>query len=375
MTLDLESLTELPTPSLLLDADVLERNLLRMNRFLEQRGAWARPHTKTHKCVEIARLQMAQSRTVGLCCARIAEAEALAAGGLENVLVTSPLTTAEKIERFAALASRSSGMWTVVDSPLGVDRLAEAARSRGVRCGVIIDLDPGFHRTGVPMGEAAIELGRRVLERPELELHGVQMYAGTLMHLEAPEERRSGSADLWQQVSETVEGLRALGADCPVVTGGGTGTFDIDAEQELTTDLQVGSYVFMDAQYRVVHNETSDGSSAPFDFFEPSLFVLASAVSQSVPHLLTVDAGFKALSMDHAPEVVDHPKLRYHFAGDEHGIVALDRDDLAVAPKLGERMVLLVSHCDPTVNLYEEYVVLRDGRPTEHWPVRARGRA
>ncbi|REJ83831.1 MAG: DSD1 family PLP-dependent enzyme [Acidobacteria bacterium] len=364
----------LPTPSLVLDADALERNIARMDAFLEQRGAWARPHTKTHKSPEIARLQLARSRTVGVCCARIAEAEALADAGIEPVLVTSPLSTPEKILRHVDLVARAHRVQTVVDSALGIDRLAEAAAAAEVRCEVVLDLDPGFHRTGVPMDERAVGLAGRILERPALSLRGVQMYAGTLMHLESARDRAERSRELWTRAQGIAEQIRGLGAECPVLTGGGTGTFDLDAEIAIATDLQVGSYVFMDAQYRVIESPSSPGASAPFDFFEPALFVVAAAVSQPVPELVTVDAGFKALSLDHPPEVVvpgASGPLRFHFAGDEHGMIDLKAAPGAIA--LGDRVALLVGHCDPTVNLHRSYVVVRGGEIVDEWEIVARG--
>lgn len=369
--IDLSALRDLPTPSLVLDADALERNLGRMDEFLEGHGAYARPHTKTHKSPEIARLQLERSRTVGVCCARVAEAEALVAHDVVPVLVTSPIVTNEKIQRFVDLATRSQEVWTVVDSELGVDRLADECERRDTRCGVIVDLDPGFHRTGAPMGEVAVGLAQRILENDRLHLHGVQMYAGTLMHLEDPEERQSGAESLWREVDATVAAIRALGTGCEVITGGGTGTFDLDAPHSTPTDLQVGSYVFMDAQYRVIRNQASLGKAAPFDYFEPSLFVVAAAISQSVPHLVTVDAGFKALASDHVPEVVGHEGMRFHYGGDEHGMIQMNHSASSIA--IDDRVALLVSHCDPTVNLHEQYVVLKGGVPVDTWKIAARG--
>ncbi len=365
-----ERLAEVPTPALVVDADALERNLAKMDDFLARADQRARPHTKTHKSVEIARLQMQQKSTVGLCCARLSEAETLAGHGVAPLLVTSPSVSRDKISRLIDLASRCD-VWTVVDSETGWRALEAAARAKDQRCGVIVDLDPGFHRTGVVMGDAALQLARSVAASDSLVFHGVQMYAGTLMHLQAADERRSSSNELWEQVGDIVRLLRAEGVECPVVTGGGTGTFDIDSTSDLVTDLQVGSYVFMDGQYRGIENEASCGDDAPFDFFEPSLYVLATAISQAVPEMITVDAGTKALSTDQPPVVVGARDCRYHFAGDEHGMIDLRQRPGAIT--LGDRVALLVGHCDPTVNLHDHYVVLRDGRPETTWKVIGRG--
>lgn len=371
-----EGFTDLPTPALVLDVDALDRNLERMNSFLAERGQHARPHTKTHKSPEIATRQVGQSRTVGVCCARVAELEAMVNHGLADVLLTSPMTTREKAERFVACCSAQrsgppgTGVCTVVDSTLGVSILADELKRQNRRAGVFIDLDPGFHRTGIAFGRPAVELALEIERRPELELQGVQMYAGTLMHLEAAAERLEQATALWQKTEETVQALSRRNLPCPVITGGGTGTFDLDGTIGVATDVQVGSYVFMDAQYRTIEN--SPGASAgPFDFFEPALFVVATAVSQPAPALITVDAGFKALACDHTPEVIEHPDVEYHFAGDEHGILSLGSSPEAVA--LGDRVALLVSHCDPTVNLHREYHLVRDGALDGRWTVAARG--
>ena len=367
---------DLPTPALVLDREALARNLERMNSFLAAQGQHARPHTKTHKSPEIAALQVAMSQTVGVCCARVAELEALVESGIRDVLVTSPMTTREKVRRFVACLPEApseapgSGVCTVVDSGLGVELLAAELQRSGKQAAVIIDLDPGFHRTGIDFGEPALGLARLIADHPQLHLHGLQMYAGTLMHLESAAERFEKATALWQRAKETAELLEANGHACPVLTGGGTGTFDLDASIGIATDLQVGSYVFMDAQYRAIENSPA-GTAGPFDFFEPALFVIAAAVSQPAPGLITVDAGFKALSCDHAPEVPAHPAVNYHFAGDEHGILQLGAASRDIA--LGDRVALLVSHCDPTVNLHQSYHLVRNGRLDGTWPIAARG--
>ena len=366
----------LPTPSLVLELGAFERNLERMNSYLAARNQQARPHTKTHTSPEIATRQLERSRTVGVCCARVAELEALTGHGIRDVLLTSPISTAEKVERFVACCSPQAaagngfGICTVVDSALGVELLAAELERRGRQAHVLIDLDPGFHRTGISFGPPAVDLAHVIGRHRHLKFAGVQMYAGTLMHLRSASQRREQAARLWQRTRETVEALEAAGLPCPIITGGGTGTFDLDISIGVATDVQVGSYVFMDAQYREI--EDSPGATeGPFDFFEPALFVIAAAVSQPAPGLITVDAGFKALSCDHAPEVIAPTRVGFHFAGDEHGILELG--EAAEQITLGSRVALLVSHCDPTVNLHRDYHLVRDGRLVGTWPVAARG--
>jgi D-serine deaminase-like pyridoxal phosphate-dependent protein len=362
-------LAEVATPALLVDADALERNLARMAKHAKQKGVALRPHTKTHKCPLLARRQL-EHGAIGVCAAKLAEAEVMVDAGIEAVLVTSPVVTRDKIARAVELARRSGGFQIVVDNLAAAKSLSEAAEAAGVVVGVLIDLDPGIRRTGVAPGAPALALLREVKKLRGLRFDGLQSYAGHVMHVEGWEARKARSLQALASSLETKAAMEREGHEVRVFTGGGTGTFDIDCDVDAFTDLQVGSYLFMDCGYRRI----GDRDSAVFDAFEASLFVASTAISQPAAGFITVDAGFKAMAADSGvPELRDVTGVVYHWGGDEHGILQLEAPSRPIG--LGDQVVLIAPHCDPTVNLYDVLHPYRDGRIEELWPIAARGKS
>ncbi|MBX3707507.1 MAG: DSD1 family PLP-dependent enzyme [Pseudomonadales bacterium] len=363
-------LDALPTPALVLDEGAFERNLERMQVFLAAHGKGMRPHAKTHKCPVIAHRQLAAG-AVGICVAKVSEAAAMIGAGVDRVLVTSPVVDAARAGLLAELSRRSTALDVVVDSARGLELLAAAVRPDD-RLGVLVDVDVAMGRTGAREADTIVGLAAGASAAPGLVYRGIQHYAGQVMHLDGRDVRRERSLALWARVAEIVERLRAQGLEPPVVTGAGTGTYDIDCEVACLTDLQVGSFVFMDQQYRVI-----GGAAGPeFADFEVALSVLTTAISQPRSGLVTVDGGYKAFAADAgAPVILGAPlgandRCEYRFAGDEHGVLLPRGDTL---PALGERVRFVVPHCDPTVNLYDWYWVCRDGMAREIWPITARG--
>jgi D-serine deaminase-like pyridoxal phosphate-dependent protein len=354
------------TPVLVVDLDALERNIHTMADFASQRGLALRPHAKTHKSADIARLQIAAGAG-GVCCAKLGEAEAMADGGVDSILVTSPVVSAPAIERLIALNQRIGDLRVVVDNSENVDALAAAVA--GKRLQVLIDIDPGIRRTGVGSPEAAAALAQKILAAPSLRYIGVQYYCGREQHIGPYAERRAAIEDRTTYLKTVLAALAAVNAAPCVITGGGTGTHRIDADLDVLTELQVGSYVFMDRQY----NEC-DPTGAGQPPYETSLFIDARVVSANTRGMGTIDAGFKAMSTDGGPPTIVSgapADAKYHFMGDEHGaVVSLD-----TAFVIGSRVVLAAPHCDPTVNLYDFYHVVRDDTLVDIWPVQARGRS
>jgi D-serine deaminase-like pyridoxal phosphate-dependent protein len=363
-------LAELATPALLIDEAALERNLKKMAAHGKAKGIGIRPHVKTHKCPILARRQIALG-ALGVCAAKVSEAEVMVEGGLANVLITSPVSTPEKFERVVALAKRAPGVQIVVDAPAAVAAFESAAAAAGITLGVMIDLDTGTRRTGIAPGEPALALAREIAKCRHLRLDGIQAYAGHVMHVAGREERKKKSLESLAACLDTRRLFEKSGIPVRAFTGGGTGTFDIDCDVAGMTDLQLGSYLFMDVQYRAI----GDVDSEVFDTFEPSLTVLATAISQPVPQLITIDAGFKAFAHEPEarPQFKDLEGLEYFYGGDEHGICAFKTE--ARPLHVGEKAQLIVSHCDPTVNLYDVFHVVRDGAVRELWPIAARGKS
>lgn len=360
---------DVPTPALLIDVAAMERNLAKMTAHAAERGIALRPHTKTHKCPLLAKRQL-EMGAVGVCCAKVGEAEVMIEAGIEEVLITSPVVTDDKIGRVAALSKKSPEVSLVVDNLAAAERLNEAAAAAGVVQAVLVDLDVGTRRTGIAVGEPALELARAIDGLPHLDLRGLQAYAGHLMHVHGHAERQTRSLAALATAVETRRLIEDDGIELAVLTGGGTGTWDIDSAVDGMTDLQVGSYLFMDEQYRRIGGRGGE----VFDDFETSLFVVVTAISQPVPELITTDGGYKAFASDAGrPQLADLPGVVYGWGGDEHGMLRIA--EAPRPPALGDRLRCVTPHCDPTVNLYDFYYPVRDGRVEELWPISARGKS
>ena len=358
---------ELPTPALVVDLDQLEGNITRLATHAKAAGIALRPHAKTHKCAAIARLQVAAG-ALGVCVATLREAEAMAEGGVGGILITSEMVGSVKIRRLLELARRQPDTMSVVDDPGHAAELSAAARAAGLILNVLIDVDPGSRRTGVAAGEGAAQLARKIAGLPGLRLRGIHCYSGSSAHVTGFEQRRAHSERAMSPAIATFRELRREGLPMEILSGGSTGTYNIDPAFGAMTELQAGSYVFMDVDYRRI-----GGARGPvYDDFPPSLAVIATVISRPGRNRATVDAGLKAFATDRkfGPEPKDLPGATFSWGGDEHGI--LDLTQASREPRLGERLEFIVPHCDPTVNLHDHIHALRGDRVEAVWPV-ARG--
>ena len=359
----------LQTPALLIDMDAFERNVARMVAHAKKAGIGLRPHAKTNKCSEIARRQIASGAN-GICCAKLGEAEALAAAGIDSILLTSPVVTEGGIARVMALNARMRELIIVCDNASVAARLDAAAQAGGKPLSVLVDVDPGMSRTGIRFADAPA-LVEQVVASRSLSFAGLQCYAGQAQHMESPNERRSATLEVMSQLGALRDTLAKAGRKPKIVSGGGTGTFDIDPEAHVLTELQVGSYIFMDKQYNEVWEKP--GERVPF---ETSLYVQTTVVSANRPGLATTDAGFKSFATDAGPPMLASgaPEgAAYFFFGDEQGGIAYPRDGAALKP--GDVVTCVVPHCDPTVNLYDVYHCVRGDTLEAIWPIEARGRS
>jgi 3-hydroxy-D-aspartate aldolase len=357
---------EVDTPALLIDLDAFEYNLDTMAAKLAPTGAKLRAHAKTHKSTVIAHLQIARG-AVGQCVQKVAEAEALAWGGVPDILVSNEIVGASKLARLAAL-SRIAKVAVCVDTAAQVAMIETAAADAGVRLPVLVEIDVGAGRCGIAAGPEAVALAQKIAASRHLVFGGLQAYHGSAQHKRTIEERRKlidGAVDASRR---TVEQLRQQGLDCPIVGGAGTGTFELESVSGVYTEMQAGSYVFMDADYA----RNMDPAGTPISTFKHSLFVLATVMSVPSKSVAVVDAGHKAVSTDSGmPTVWQRPEVRYVSASDEHGKMEVGSE--TAAPKLGEKLRLVPGHCDPTVDRYDWYVGVRKGRVECVWPVSARG--
>jgi D-serine deaminase-like pyridoxal phosphate-dependent protein len=353
------------TPALVVDRSALEANLSAMQTLCDKAGVRLRPHGKMHKCSALGRRQVERG-AVGLCAQTVGEAEAFVAGGIRDVLVSSP-PQQWAASRLAALASRAR-VRAVADHPEQVRWLAAATEDAGAALDVLIDIDPGNHRCGVPPAQA-VDLAGRVARIPRLRFGGIQMYAGALQHIANRDQRARAYADVIAAARAVVDELRAAGHAVDVVSGGGTGSHAFDLQSGVFTELQAGSYAFMDAEYA-----SCDPSGSDVWPFTQALRIASRVVSANHRMHVTIDAGLKAISTDGplARVIGGAPAgSTWRPMGDEHGFVVLPEGSSDV-PALGDVVWLQPGHVDPTVNLYDVLWVVAEDGTAEPWPIDAR---
>ncbi|MGM0506025.1 MAG: DSD1 family PLP-dependent enzyme [Bacteroidota bacterium] len=359
-----KSRKDLPTPSLILDLEGFEHNLNKMARHARENGVDLRPHAKMHKSPQVARKLM-EAGAIGACAATINEAEMLADAGIDGILITGELVGSNKLRRLVELVRRAPDTMAVVDHVSHADELSRAADSAGVTFQLMMDVDPVGRRTGVQPGEPALQLARYVQTRPGLNLRGVHSYSGASSHVRGFEERKAHSQEVMEAPIQTYNTLRDEGMELEIFSGGSTGTYNIDTEIDGFTELQVGSYLFMDIDYKII-----GGQSGPvYDDFHQALRVLGTVVSKNHDDRATIDAGIKSFAADRSfgPELVGVDGVNYGFGGDEHGILSFDDPSRQI--RRGDKIELYVPHCDPNVNLYSRLFAMRGDTVEDVWEI------
>ena len=348
----------LPTPCLLIDLPLLEANLDGMAAFYRGRAAKLRPHYKTHKCPQIARMQI-ELGAIGITCAKLGEAETLVEAGITGILIANEVVDARKIERLAELAAKAE-MTVAVDQAENLIQLSPAAVQVGSTINILVEVDVGLHRCGVRTMEQALELASLASRLPGMHFSGVMGYEGHTV-FELDRERRAENVNqAMGKLTGTAELLRSNGLEVEIVSAGGTGTFDLTGDFPGVTEIQAGSYPFMDAKYRQL--------GLPF---QPALSLLATVISTPEPGLAIIDAGLKAITTDNGlPEVIAPAGVRLLRLNEEHGILQVEA---GAELRVGERVELLPSHVCTTVNLHDWYYVLRDGVLLDAWRIAGRG--
>src|SRR5438034_7223012 len=354
-----QRIEEVDTPALILDLDAFEKNLEMLERAVAGRVR-VRAHAKAHKCPQIAQRQIAAG-AVGVCCQKVSEAEALVEGGVRDVLVTNEIVGPRKIKCLADLSQRAK-LGVCVDNIENLEQIS----ATGAQLDVYIELEVGMRRCGIAPGEPALALARAIARSKTLRFAGLQAYHGRAQHMRTMEERHAAIEAAAQHVFEMKRLLEKAGIACPIVTGAGSGTYMLEAEAGAWDEIQPGSYIFMDVDY--AKNEWA----APLPRFEHALFVLATVMSRPAADRAIVDAGLKASSVDSGlPLVWRREGLTYRGPSDEHGAIEIAAG--AQAPSLGDKLYLVPGHCDPTVNLHDWYVCVRNGSVESVWSVTARG--
>jgi D-serine deaminase-like pyridoxal phosphate-dependent protein len=357
MTID-----ELDTPALILDVQAFERNLQKMDGFFADRPVALRPHIKTHKCPRIA-LRQLEVGAIGITCAKVGEAEVMAQAGVQDILIANQVVGTVKVDRLTDLA-RHCHLMVAVDNPVNVQDLSQACVAKEVRLRILVEIDVGMRRCGVPPGTATLNLARQVSEAPNLQFMGLMAYEGHLVMIQDRQEREQKVKEALFPLRETYELLEQAGLRVPIVSGGGTGTYDITGTCPPMTEVQAGSYVFMDSTYLKVRPE-----------FEAALTVLSAVVSHPTPEWVVVDAGLKALTREFGwPQPLDAEGVSVRYLSEEHGVLDVV-DPGSVKWRPGDKIHFVPSHCCTTVNLYDTLYVVQNGVLVDIWPIAARGRA
>jgi|TARA_B100000959_G_scaffold90987_1_gene96757 D-serine deaminase-like pyridoxal phosphate-dependent protein len=360
---------ELDTPALCVDLDVLEANIAKMQSTTARNGIASRPHAKTHKTPIIAQMQL-DSGSVGICSAKVSEAEAMFQHGIEQILMTTTNVTPTKIRRAMNLRESCEGFIQATDSPDNARLLSAAAESMGIVADIVVDIDPGGHRTGITPGQPALQLAQLIDSLPGLRLRGLLCYDGGSQHVKGFEQRKNQTLERLVAASGTYDLFQQSGLSTEIFSGGGTGTYNIDHETRGLTDIQVGSYVFMDAQYIDIGGESDNEA---YDDFGPSLTILATVLNAQYEGRATTDAGAKSCTINRPwPVVKGETGMSYTSGSDEFGSLRYE-DNASRSYEVGDKLELIVSHCDPVVNLYNQMYAIRDDRVEAIWPIAARG--
>ena len=361
---------QIQTPCLILDLDALERNVKKMGDYAKAHGMRHRSHGKMHKSVDVQKLQESLGGAVGVCCQKVSEAEVFARGGIKDILVSNQVRDPAKIDRLARLPKHGARIIVCVDDVANVADLSAAAEKHGTTIECFVEIDCGAGRCGVKTTEAVVEIARAIDAAPGLKFTGIQAYQGAMQHLDDYEARKQKLDAAIAQVKDAVDALDAIGLKPELVSGGGTGSYYFESNSGVYNELQCGSYAFMDADYGRIHDK--DGNRIDAGEWENALFILTSVMSHAKPDLAVCDAGLKAQSVDSGlPFIFGRTDAKYIKCSDEHGVI----EDKGGVLKINEKLKLVPGHCDPTCNVHDWYVGVRNGKVEALWPVSARGKA
>lgn len=360
---------ELDTPALCVDLDLLEANLDKMAQTMSANGIASRPHAKTHKCPTIAQMQIDRG-SVGICTAKVSEAEAMFNNGIDRILNTTGNVTPTKINRAMNLRQQCPGFIQSTDSQANARLLSEAAVAKGIVADVVVDVDPGIRRTGTPFGQPALQLAQLVDQLPGLNFVGMLCYDAAAQHVVGFENRKAQTLERMVAATDTFDSMRASGLNTEIFSGGGTGTYNIDHDTQGMTDVQVGSYVFMDAQYISIGGEQD---AEVYSDFATSLTIMTTVLNDQYEGRATSDAGAKACTINQPwPIIKGETGMRYRSGSDEFGTIIYE-DNASRNYSVGDKLEVIVSHCDPVVNLYDQMYAIRGDRVEAVWPISARG--
>jgi 3-hydroxy-D-aspartate aldolase len=360
---------EIQTPCLVLDLDALERNIKQMGDYAKAHGMRHRSHGKMHKSVDVQKLQEKLGGAIGVCCQKVSEADVFVRGGIKDVLVSNQVRQPAKIDRLARMATQAK-ITVCVDEVANVADLSAAAIKHGATIHCFVEIDCGAGRCGVTTTPAVVEIAKAINAAEGLNFEGLQAYQGAMQHMDSYEDRAGKTQVAVDQVKDAVDALTDIGLKPTFVSGGGTGSYYFESNSGVFNELQCGSYAFMDADYGRILDK--DGKRIDAGEWENALFILTSVMSHAKADKAIVDAGLKAQSVDSGlPFIYGRTDVEYVKCSDEHGVVA----DPDAVLKVNDKLKLVPGHCDPTCNVHDYYVGVRNGKVETVWPVSARGKA
>ena len=361
---------DIQTPCLVVDLDALERNITKMGDFAKQMGVRHRVHGKMHKSVDVALLQEKLGGSCGVCCQKVSEAEAFARGGIMDVLVSNQVRDPAKIDRLARIPKLGARAICCVDDVSNVADLSAAAVKHGTQIECLVEIDCGAGRCGVTTTPEVVEIAKAIDAAEGLKFSGIQAYQGAMQHLDDYNERKAKIDIAVAMVKDAVDTLKADGLECDIVGGGGTGSYYFEGSSGVYNELQCGSYAFMDADYGRILDK--DGNRIDQGEWENALFILTSVMSHAKADKAICDAGLKAQSVDSGlPVIYGRDDVEYVKCSDEHGVIMDPQGNL----KVNDKLKLVPGHCDPTCNVHDWYVGVRNGKVEQIWPITARGLA
>lgn len=364
------SVDEVQTPSLLIDLDAFEANLVRMREFAAASKIQLRAHAKMHKSVDVSRRQMEIGGAMGICCQKVSEAEVFARAGFDNILITNQVCDPVKIRRMVSFCEPDKRVICCVDDLDNVASLSHAATEQGVVLECLVELECGTQRCGVTEIPMLVAIASAIAAAPNLKFTGLQAYNGKVQHHQSFASRQSVETEVVSVTRTALAALTDAGLECEIVSGGGTGSFAFEAASGLFNEIQCGSYAFMDADYGRIEN--ADGQRFDEAEWQNALFILTSIVSTAQDGRAVCDAGLKVQSVDSGlPVIYGRDAVRYIQCSDEHGVI----EDSGNILKINDKLKLVPGHCDPTCNLHDWYVGVRGGKVEALWPVSARGKA
>ena len=361
---------DIQTPCLILDLDALERNIVKMGKLMTEMGVRHRVHGKMHRSVDVAKIQEKLGGACGVCCQKVAEAEVFARGGIKDILVTNEIRDLAKIDRLARIPKFGTRTIVIVDDVANLADLSAAVQKHGTTLECLVEIDCGAGLAGVSTTPEVVAIAKAIDAAPGLKFSGIQAYQGLAQHVRKYEDRKALIDVAVAMVRDAVEALKVEGLTCDIVGGAGTGTYYFEGNSGVYNELQAGSYAFMDHDYGL--DLDKDGQRIDQGEWENALFLWTMVISHKKPNVAICDAGLKVQSMDSGlPVVFGRTDVTYLGAADEHGVI----EDPGGVLKVGQKLRLVPGHCDPTCNIHDWYVGVRDGKVEAVWPVSARGKS